>query len=355
MNQELSNKIKFFSFFLILLVVFIHSENLLVKFSTGNYIAQSYSINSFLQNFISNGLCRIAVPIFFVISGYLFFLKIEFTPKGYVKKYKSRFYSLVIPYLIWSFYGILLYYLLQLLPFTHKFFTHNVMDYGIKEFIDSLLVHPITHQLWFVRDLILLVFFSPVFAILLKKAGIPFLSLIFICWYFRLNYYLLSFESIFFFSLGSYFSIRKISLEFLKLRQYSIVSLIFWILVLLIKTFILIRGWSNANWDSILLKTSILFGIVGVWTYYDKLFLGVDIRMRKWWSVLSYSFIIYVFHDPLLTILQKGMFYISGYSQLASIVIYFSTPIMSVIISVLLGVILSERAHKMYKYLIGNR
>ena len=47
-------------------------------------------------------LTEICVPLFFVISGYLFFRNTpeKPQPKWFWEKYKSRFFSLLIPYLI---------------------------------------------------------------------------------------------------------------------------------------------------------------------------------------------------------------------------------------------------------------
>ena len=80
MNNELSNKIKNISLILTILVVFLHAYNLEESNSVIN-------INGFIQNFISYGVCTIAVPLFFMISGYLFFYKINPTLQGWINKY----------------------------------------------------------------------------------------------------------------------------------------------------------------------------------------------------------------------------------------------------------------------------
>ena len=64
-DRYLSNKIKNISFLLTILVVILHAYN----------IDNTISIVSFIQTFISHGIATIAVPIFFMISGYLFFYK----------------------------------------------------------------------------------------------------------------------------------------------------------------------------------------------------------------------------------------------------------------------------------------
>ena len=93
MDKYLSNKIKNISLILTFLVVILHAYNL-------ENSEDVLSINSFIQNIISYGICTIAVPMFFLISGYLFFYKFDPTLQGLINKYKKRFKSLVIPFVI---------------------------------------------------------------------------------------------------------------------------------------------------------------------------------------------------------------------------------------------------------------
>lgn len=72
MNKYLSDKLRIISLISIIMVVFLHSYNVTVKFSPGN-MSFNDGYNVFIQNFFSQGITRIAVPIFFCISGYLFF------------------------------------------------------------------------------------------------------------------------------------------------------------------------------------------------------------------------------------------------------------------------------------------
>lgn len=87
MTEYISTKIKVLSALLILMVLYIHmyyteaAENLLV-----------------LQKIVGGGLCSVAVPLFYLISGYLFFIKV---PKGLTsifEKLKKRCRTLLIPY-----------------------------------------------------------------------------------------------------------------------------------------------------------------------------------------------------------------------------------------------------------------
>ena len=76
--------------------------------------------NIFIQNIISQGLARIAVPLFFIISA--FFLFQNFTISSYKNKLSKRVYTLLIPYLFWATLTVLIYFVLQSIPGVSKFF-----------------------------------------------------------------------------------------------------------------------------------------------------------------------------------------------------------------------------------------
>src|SRR5665647_1106940 len=141
MNKYLSVKLKVVSFLLMIMVVFIHSINISDKIVSGNIIlAKGYS--SFIQTFISDGICLIAVPLFFVISGYLFFLNLEGTLDEFHTKYKKRLKTLLVPYLFWSI-GVLLFFIvLQQIPQTISLFSNKLIrDYSSLELLRTCLLY----------------------------------------------------------------------------------------------------------------------------------------------------------------------------------------------------------------------
>ena len=79
------------------MVVLIHT----LQGDEKNEIMQSCYGN--ILYFIQEAICRSAVPVFFIISGYLFFQNItEFKKEAYSSKVKSRIRTLFIPYLLWN-------------------------------------------------------------------------------------------------------------------------------------------------------------------------------------------------------------------------------------------------------------
>ena len=123
-NIILSYKIRFLSFLLMVFVVFLHSYNLgYSEFQPGNNAI--LNLNHIIQNYISQGITRIAVPLFFLISGIFYFLKFDLTSKIFLKKIKKRTKTLLIPYLLWSIIGFILFLALQINPLTARFFSDS--------------------------------------------------------------------------------------------------------------------------------------------------------------------------------------------------------------------------------------
>lgn len=105
MNAYLSNKLKVLSLISIILVVFIHA-NINIPDNT-NFL---YENSAFLQYFISQGIARISVPLFFTISGYLYFISFSCSLNDYWIKTKKKDENINIAIFYNIFFGF--YYLL---------------------------------------------------------------------------------------------------------------------------------------------------------------------------------------------------------------------------------------------------
>ena len=94
MEKELSIKLKYLNFFMSVLVVLIHSIN------NNIFIEKIFGQNGYLG--------QIAVPYFFMASGFLFFYNVH-TVKDVFLKIRRRIYTVLIPYFSWN----VIYYLIN--------------------------------------------------------------------------------------------------------------------------------------------------------------------------------------------------------------------------------------------------
>ena len=96
-----SKTIEWLRFFCIGLIVLLHAVGMPLEGKD----AISYQNGAFdtIRILFSEGICRVAVPIFFLVSGYLFFVKLEeWNTNIWIDKLKKRVKTLLIPYVLWN-------------------------------------------------------------------------------------------------------------------------------------------------------------------------------------------------------------------------------------------------------------
>lgn len=148
---------------------------------------QILDINGIIQVFFSQGVCRAAVPVFFLISGYLFFTNLQEWNSVILKsKIKKRVFSLLFPYLLWNVIAFVAYYLVQCFK-AHgliAIFDCFLEKGGLRIFWDS---HsgwmPFDFPLWYIRDLIAVVIISPVIWAIVKNKvlGMTLMGIVGVC------------------------------------------------------------------------------------------------------------------------------------------------------------------------------
>lgn len=109
---------------------------------------------------------RVAVPLFFVISGALFFR--DYTFYATLKKWKSRFFSLCIPYLVWNTLWLLLALLGYYTPLGN-FLGGVKAAFTWENILAGIFLHRFFEPFWFIRQSILLAVLCPLIYLLLKN------------------------------------------------------------------------------------------------------------------------------------------------------------------------------------------
>ena len=111
-------------------VVLIHAASTNINVP-GRELQSINGLNYFIQAFLSNGLCRTAVPLFFILSGFLYYKSFDGTWEQYKRKNFSRIRSLVIPYIFWSGIVFVSFKLAQQIPLLKTYFTtRNSADFS---------------------------------------------------------------------------------------------------------------------------------------------------------------------------------------------------------------------------------
>ena len=166
------------SFVLSIFVFWIHISSFgqyLVNSDPGSY----FGIEMFVSNlsvFFTNTFVRMAVPLFFVLSGAATFR--NYDNKKYFSKLKTRVWSLLIPYLIWNTMGML-FEIVTSYTFVSKFFVaREKFVISFPNVLKAIFFHECNGPFWFICTLIVFVILSPLFDLLTKTKTSSILSLV---------------------------------------------------------------------------------------------------------------------------------------------------------------------------------
>ncbi|WP_455542980.1 acyltransferase family protein [Intestinibacter sp.] len=351
MDKYISNKIKNVSLFMTFFVVLLHSNNL--------ESAQSVvSINSIVQNFIGQGIVRIAVPVFFLISGYLFFYNFTPTMEKWKYKFKSRFHSLFIPYVIWCTGWLVILYLVELVPAGRAIFADRIIaNYNLQELFLNTYVHPLPYQFWYISSLMLDVILTPVFYYIIKSLGKKSLPIFVVIWFlypisemFGGIWILKIFNYPFMlFGIGAALAINKVDLRFKNIENKHVTVLgIIYILACLARTALM---YTKLPLLDLAENVVILFGVPFMWLVYDKM---SSIKNKKF-SIAKYGIFIYFFHIPFQSILKKMWFKVMPLSDISSLIIFFVAPVITITVCVLVAMFLRRFMNRFYMVLTGGR
>lgn len=365
MDQEkksilLSDTISFLRFPLIIAVVFIHTYITDQPNINGKIFVPhgTFPLFDIIEQFIRKGIAELAVPLFFLISGFLFFYLSEFNIITYKNKLKRRIRSLLIPYLFFNILYMLYVLMTQLfLPNITSPDRKLIIDYNIIDYIDSFwsfdgIDHyaPIYGPLWFIRDLIVINILSPVIYFLIKKTDFFYLvtlSLLFILGIGLLTPGIAS-SSVLFYSIGSWFAIKKKNFVCDNASLNIIIGVTAFVL-LIIDTYL----WSKGVQIMAIHRLFILLGVISL-----PSICGIVISKRNIKPIMilaESSFFIYVTHRFIITIFNKYWVVILPVNTISAIVAFLVIPLLTSLICFCIYISLRKIAPTFTAIITGGR
>lgn len=154
-STKQSNKIKILSFCSIIFVVWMHAYYL---------ESERWPIIYFAQKFVAL-FADFAVPLFFIISGFLFFTnfnKVGGTANFFISKIKKRMRTLILPYVIWCTLFIAEIFIIgSFIDLNTDYFAYCRQG-SWWNFLLYVYFKPAAFHLWFVRDLFIVILCSPI-------------------------------------------------------------------------------------------------------------------------------------------------------------------------------------------------
>lgn len=170
----------------------------------------------------SDAISSMAVPLFFVLSGFLYFYNIAHPEKPqewYLPKTISRLKSIAIPYLFWALLPTSFFCIRKIVGMLIHWHGPDMLIEGLSQ-MNFYHIHwesgnggPEQMQLWFLRNLLIIITFTPL-CIFLKQIKYSSLPLLFIASIFNIWIPVPGFSanSTFFFAIGAWCAIHRVSI-----------------------------------------------------------------------------------------------------------------------------------------------
>ena len=381
-NYIQSQTIDWLRFPLIIAVVFIHNPGLPSDYVLPEIGNDSISLcfTVYTKVLFSHVLAHIAVPIYFFISGYLFFFKTPVLTGGvYAYKLRTRLKSLAIPYLLWNIFPVLVVTCLWLFKYlilnqdvglfvekmgsymdnhgwlsilwNSKEWGSNVINWLGRPVIGS---GPINYPLWYIRDLFVAVLLSPVIYVLLIRIKHWFLIVMLFFYFSGIWPQLpgLSATAMLFFGWGGYFSVNRLlfveSFRRVEILSYSVS------LILLIADTFFDGCYTRVGFN--LYHFFVISGLVATFNLSSRLIEKRKVKVNRF--LTNSVLFVLALHTTVLSGICKSVLtklcFLFGIST-DGLFVYFLTPIIIVAFCVLLYSFAYRYTPKLARILTGSR
>ena len=343
MSEKVYNRLNSIAAICTIFVVYIHSDNT-TQYELNGKIGD---IAKFIEGIIAPSIINVAVPIFFLVSGLLFFR--DYNWNKVLSKYKSRIKSIAIPYFAWnSIYTLVAIFFSVSIIGKYMSDAWKMDSVSVEEIINGILFHKYLPMFWFLVYLMLYIAISPAIYLLIKDKliGLIIISSYLILLLLETQYASYDF---FLYFLGGYVSIHH--KELLNRDSYSNREYISSIILLLF--IITMRIVFNASiLDERAIVKTLIFVLYFVSLYI--IFSGIP-EIRVLAIVGKYQFFIYATHLFILSILKKIVRIVFPNNPVLALIAYLCAPIFTIIIACFIGNIMSKKVPKLYKVLVGGR
>ena len=326
-----SRKLDVLRFFAIILVVYAHSYNL----KSASAIPPSAPYRPFtalIENMGSpRGFGAVTMPVFFSISGYLFFAKMNRADRGpwFLYQARKRVRTLLIPYLIWTSLSAAVFLLRDQialrtsLPLQEHASGQRPLLVSV---IDSIVFHPIPYQLWFLRDLMIFTVLAyPIYVAISKLRALALFPLA-VLWVAGIELYVFESQGILFFCLGAFIALEWTRGSPTPRPSQAALLLAVWVGLMLLNAclFTFLGQWGPPLLD----KVSAVAGLAALWFGYETI-----LKAAEPWilPLASFTFLLFAAHEPLLTVVKNrvlggaadasGLVHLAAYLGLPALII----------------------------------
>lgn len=343
-DADVSKRIDVLRFVLIALIVFAHTKRVMVALTPD--LDAGFM---FVVSLIDDNITQSAVPLFFMISGYLFLRKFDLSMDAYLGMCRKKLLSILVPYILFNLIWVLwIYFVGSIEMFGSKTF---LLQEGIIAKTLGIGTIPINYPLWFLRDLLIVFIVSPILLVYFKEAplvgALTFLGL----WIYLGSGTVYSlFGNMFAFYLGGFISRRDMNIrDSAKLDKYIFPGFLAAAFALMYHE----QLGMESDVYMALMKCKIMVGVVFFWCLSRY---GFVKNSRLLHLGGKYSFFIYLTHEPTLGWLQSMTLAVyKPVGSLAQILYDFGSAITIMVLLGCLGALLSRLVPGVYAVATGAR
>ncbi|MBO1904813.1 acyltransferase [Microvirga sp. 3-52] len=305
-----------------------------------------------------------SVPLLSAISGYLFFREADYSASFFLRRYRSRTRSVLLPMISWNAISLAVAAIvLSLYPNYGKILAYDVFNLRWQDIINAhigLTQNPANFQFWFLRDLFLTVLCSPILAFLIKRIPWIAFSVLFVIWLLNWNAWHTFHrpDVLFFFYIGAMARIRNWPVATLVTPGTGVIALVALLGLVALRTLaplfvpadLPLRQAFLDVWSDGLR----LLGVVALWGVAPLLVTTYVGRMIT--KVAAIAFFLHALHWPLNQFMKAWfvrMF--PDHSDFTLLLNFFGSSILSVLLTIAAAWALNALAPSVFDHLSGGR
>ncbi len=330
-EEQFHNKITWFSFVFSALVVWVHSMNI------------TEGPGAAFENFFGDTAGQIAVPGFFMISGYLFYRNFSWEKLG--EKWSSRIRSVLVPFVLWNGLYYVGYAVGSRLPFLAGIVEKGIIPFDFHTAADAVLHYTYNYVFWYLYQLILLITLAPVLYGILKNRLLGGAALVTVFYFAQRGVIIphLNLDALFYYALAAFGGIHGRELaEGGQTRGKT------WAGIILAAAAVLVYAlsWQGEISSRVWYRTMVP---LGVWL----LIPSEHLPKAAWW--MHYNFFIYAVHFVLVRLVNKTAAMVWGENRLVLGALFLVMPAAAVWLGSRTGAWLRRRFPVLWSLLNGGR
>lgn len=342
-EKRLYNQITFISFIYSILVIMIHSYNLSSFYlANSNYYLKNIFV--FLQDFLNKDLASIAVPSFFMFSGFLFYRNVE--KNKVLLKIKKRKNTILIPYLVWNIIYFTYFFIFTNVPILAQFTSSSKVELTFMNIFLGIFLYKYNSVFWYLFQTCIFILLSPFIIKIVSNKCFGIIVIIFIFVLNMLNFKLeiIRIDSLFYYLIGAFvgknFSLEQVLSRGNFVKAFSLTGIVISQIIYIL--------YLKYEFNQLYFCFLIVL-IISMW------FLTNCVKLPKYKGWMTISFFIYASHILILRIIHKGIHILINTNGFFGLFIDLCIPVFIVIIIIFSSIVIKNFFTNTWNVLNGGR